>query len=68
MAAQEAVILDRLLAEDVPMERLAQNFFAAIQDTIATPWGVAVNDFRLSIPRAAFACPTSRSACNTVWP
>jgi 2-polyprenyl-6-methoxyphenol hydroxylase-like FAD-dependent oxidoreductase len=45
VAAQEAVILDRLLAEDVPMERLAQNFFAAIQDTIATPWGVAVSDF-----------------------
>ena len=45
VAAQEAVILDRLLAEDVPMERLARDFFAAIQDTIATPWGVAVNDF-----------------------
>ncbi|WP_334493685.1 FAD-dependent oxidoreductase [Bradyrhizobium sp. AZCC 1614] len=45
VAAQEAVILDRLLAEDAPMERLARDFFAAIQDTIATPWGVAVNDF-----------------------
>lgn len=45
VAAQEAVILDRLLADDVPMERLARDFFAAIQDTIATPWGVAVNDF-----------------------
>jgi 2-polyprenyl-6-methoxyphenol hydroxylase-like FAD-dependent oxidoreductase len=45
VAAQEAVILGRLLAEDVPMERLARNFFAAIQDTIATPWGVAVSDF-----------------------
>jgi len=45
VAAQEAVILDRLLAEDVPMERLANDFFAAIQDTIATPWGVAVSDF-----------------------
>ncbi|MBT1513836.1 FAD-dependent monooxygenase [Bradyrhizobium sp. SRL28] len=45
VAAQEAVILDRLLAEDVPMERLARDFFAAIQDTIATPWGVAVSDF-----------------------
>ena len=45
VAAQEAVILDRLLAEDVPMERLARDFFAAIQDTIATPWGVAVTDF-----------------------
>ncbi|NOJ48199.1 FAD-dependent oxidoreductase [Bradyrhizobium archetypum] len=45
VAAQEAVILDRLLAKDVPMERLAREFFAAIQDTIATPWGVAVTDF-----------------------
>jgi 2-polyprenyl-6-methoxyphenol hydroxylase-like FAD-dependent oxidoreductase len=45
VAAQEAVILDRLLAEDVPMERLARDFFAAIQHTIATPWGVAVADF-----------------------
>jgi 2-polyprenyl-6-methoxyphenol hydroxylase-like FAD-dependent oxidoreductase len=45
VAAQEAVILHRLLAEDVPMERLARDFFAAIQDTIATPWGVAVTDF-----------------------
>jgi flavin-dependent dehydrogenase len=45
VAAQEAVILDRLLAEGVPMERLARDFFAAIQDTIATPWGVAVSDF-----------------------
>jgi len=45
VAAQEAVILDRLLAEDVPMERLARDFFAAIQDIIATPWSVAVSDF-----------------------
>ena len=45
VAAQEAVILDRLLAAGVPRERLAPDFFAAIQDTLATPWGVAVNDF-----------------------
>jgi 2-polyprenyl-6-methoxyphenol hydroxylase-like FAD-dependent oxidoreductase len=45
VAAQEAVILDRLLAEDIPMARLARDFFAAIQDTLATPWGVAVSDF-----------------------
>jgi 2-polyprenyl-6-methoxyphenol hydroxylase-like FAD-dependent oxidoreductase len=45
VAAQEAVILERLLAEGVPKERLARDFFAAIQDTIATPWGVAVSDF-----------------------
>jgi 2-polyprenyl-6-methoxyphenol hydroxylase-like FAD-dependent oxidoreductase len=53
VAAQEAVILDRLLAEDVPMERLARDFFAAIQDTIATPWGVAVNDFVYPATRGA---------------
>ena len=35
VAAQEAVILDRLLAEDVPMKRLARDFFAAIQGAIA---------------------------------
>jgi 2-polyprenyl-6-methoxyphenol hydroxylase-like FAD-dependent oxidoreductase len=53
VAAQEAVILDRLLAEDVPMERLARDFFAAIQDAIATPWGVAVNDFVYPATRGA---------------
>jgi 2-polyprenyl-6-methoxyphenol hydroxylase-like FAD-dependent oxidoreductase len=45
VAAKEAVILDQLLAEEVPMERLARDFFAAIQSTIETPWGVAVTDF-----------------------
>ena len=45
VAAQESLILGRLLAEDVPMERLAYDFFEAIQNTIATPWGVAVSDF-----------------------
>jgi 2-polyprenyl-6-methoxyphenol hydroxylase-like FAD-dependent oxidoreductase len=45
VAAQEAVILERLLAEDVPMERLARDFFAAVQGPLATPWGVAVTDF-----------------------
>jgi 2-polyprenyl-6-methoxyphenol hydroxylase-like FAD-dependent oxidoreductase len=45
VAAQEAVILARLLAEEVPMERLARDFFTAIQATISTPWGVAVSDF-----------------------
>lgn len=45
VAAQEAVILQRLLTEDAPAERLARDFFAAIQKTIETPWGVAVNDF-----------------------
>ncbi len=45
VAAQEAVLLDRLLAEDTPMERLASDFFAGIQSAIETPWGVAVTDF-----------------------
>jgi 2-polyprenyl-6-methoxyphenol hydroxylase-like FAD-dependent oxidoreductase len=45
VAAQEAVILERLLAEDVPMAHLARDFFAAIQNPLATPWGVAVTDF-----------------------
>jgi 2-polyprenyl-6-methoxyphenol hydroxylase-like FAD-dependent oxidoreductase len=45
VAAQEAVILERLLAEEVPMARLARDFFAAIQNPLATPWGVAVTDF-----------------------
>ncbi len=45
VAAQEAVILERLLAEDTPMERLARDFFAAVQNPLATPWGVAVTDF-----------------------
>ena len=45
VTAEEAVILDRLLAEDLPMKRLARDFFAAIQSTIETPWGVAVTDF-----------------------
>jgi 2-polyprenyl-6-methoxyphenol hydroxylase-like FAD-dependent oxidoreductase len=45
VAAQEAVILGRLLQDDVPADRLAKQFFAAIQPTIETPWGVAQNDF-----------------------
>ncbi len=45
VAAREAVILDRLLQDDVPADRLAKEFFAAIQPTIETPWGVAQNDF-----------------------
>ena len=45
VAAQEAVILDGLLQEDVPADRLAKEFFAAIQPAIETPWGVAQSDF-----------------------
>jgi hypothetical protein len=32
-------------ADEVPMDRLAKQFFAAIQPAIETPWGVAQNDF-----------------------
>jgi 2-polyprenyl-6-methoxyphenol hydroxylase-like FAD-dependent oxidoreductase len=45
VAAQEAVILEQLLGRGVPMQGLAKEFFAAIQGTIDTPWGVAVSDF-----------------------
>lgn len=53
VAAQEAVILERLLAEDTPMERLARDFFAAVQNPLATPWGVAVTDFVYPATRGA---------------
>jgi 2-polyprenyl-6-methoxyphenol hydroxylase-like FAD-dependent oxidoreductase len=45
VAAQEAVILDRLLQEDGLTNHLAKEFFGAIQPTIETPWGVAQADF-----------------------
>jgi flavin-dependent dehydrogenase len=45
VAARQAVILDRLLAEGVSTDRLAKEFFAAVQPTINTPWGVAESDF-----------------------
>ncbi len=45
VAAREAVLLDRLLQDDVPMNQLAKQFFAAIQPIIETPWVAAQNDF-----------------------
>lgn len=47
VAAQEAVVLNRLLGAQAEgrLDGLAQKFFAAIQDVIETPWGVAINDF-----------------------
>ena len=45
VAAREAVVLAHLLQDDVPMHRLAKEFFAAIQPTIEAPWGVAQTDF-----------------------
>ena len=49
VVAQEAGVLNRLLdaragAAD-PLDRLAQTFFAAIQDVLAAPWSAAENDF-----------------------
>jgi 2-polyprenyl-6-methoxyphenol hydroxylase-like FAD-dependent oxidoreductase len=45
VATQEAVILDHLLQDEMPMDRLAKQFFAAIQPAIETPWSVAQSDF-----------------------
>jgi 2-polyprenyl-6-methoxyphenol hydroxylase-like FAD-dependent oxidoreductase len=45
VAAQEAVILRRLLQENIPAGQLAKQFFTAIQPVIETPWGVAQTDF-----------------------
>jgi 2-polyprenyl-6-methoxyphenol hydroxylase-like FAD-dependent oxidoreductase len=49
VAAQEAVILDRLLraraAHTDPLDGLAAVFFAEIQDVLETPWGIAASDF-----------------------
>jgi 2-polyprenyl-6-methoxyphenol hydroxylase-like FAD-dependent oxidoreductase len=49
VAAQEAVVLDGLLATKTnspdALGELALNFFAACQDVIETPWAAAMNDF-----------------------
>jgi hypothetical protein len=49
VAAQEAVILDRLLkaraADADPLDGLAAVFFAEIQGALETPWGIATSDF-----------------------
>jgi 2-polyprenyl-6-methoxyphenol hydroxylase-like FAD-dependent oxidoreductase len=45
VAAREAVVLGRLLQDGVAMDRLAREFFTAIQPIIETPWGVAQSDF-----------------------
>ncbi|MET3838554.1 FAD-dependent monooxygenase [Bradyrhizobium sp. OAE829] len=49
VAAQEAVILDRLLraraAQTDPLDGLAAVFFAEIQGVLETPWGIATSDF-----------------------
>jgi 2-polyprenyl-6-methoxyphenol hydroxylase-like FAD-dependent oxidoreductase len=49
VAAQEAVILDRLLrarAADIdPLDELSTAFFAEIQGVLETPWGIATSDF-----------------------
>lgn len=46
VAAQEAVILDRLLAySSDTLDDLGIKYFAACKDVIETPWAVAMNDF-----------------------
>ena len=49
VAAQEAVILDRLLkarsTDADPLDGLAAVFFAEIQGVLETPWGIATSDF-----------------------
>jgi 2-polyprenyl-6-methoxyphenol hydroxylase-like FAD-dependent oxidoreductase len=49
VAAQEAGILNRLLGARAkaidPLDGLAPAFFAAIQDVLEAPWGVATSDF-----------------------
>ena len=49
VAAQEAVILDRLLSARArsidPLDGLAPAFFGEIQEVLETPWGIATSDF-----------------------
>ena len=49
VAAQEAVILDRLLSAKAegfhPLDGLASAFFAEIQAVLEAPWGIATSDF-----------------------
>lgn len=45
VAAREAVVLARLLGDDVSLDHLAKEFFAAILPIVETPWGVAQTDF-----------------------
>ena len=49
VAAQEAVILDRLLASRTNgsdnLDDLGIKYFAACQEVVETPWAVAMNDF-----------------------
>lgn len=49
VAAQEAVILDQLLAAGAGaidlLDGLAPAFFAEIQDVLQTPWSIAIGDF-----------------------
>jgi hypothetical protein len=49
VAAQEAVVLNRLLeartGSSDPLDGLAQEYFGAIQGILASPWAVAESDF-----------------------
>ena len=49
VAAQEAVVLNRLLEARTgwidPLDGLAQEYFGAIQEILASPWADAESDF-----------------------
>jgi 2-polyprenyl-6-methoxyphenol hydroxylase-like FAD-dependent oxidoreductase len=55
VAAQEAVLLDRLLSAKTgsinPLDGLASAFFAEIQAVLEAPWGTATSDFIYSKTR-----------------
>jgi len=59
VAAQEAVVLGRLLASRAerpdPLDGLAPAFFAEIQDLLGAPWATAVTDF--VYPKTRGDCP-----------
>jgi 2-polyprenyl-6-methoxyphenol hydroxylase-like FAD-dependent oxidoreductase len=57
VAAQEAVVLNRLLdsrrAKAAPLEGLAQDYLSRIQDLLEAPWAVALTDFVFPQTRGA---------------
>ena len=65
VAAQEAVVLNRLLEARTgwsdPLDGLAQEYFGAIQGILASPWAVAESDFVYPQTRG-HRPPTSNSA------
>jgi len=61
VVAQEAAVLRQLLdaraGAGQPLDGLAQAFFTAIQDVLATPWSAAENDF--IYPKTRGECPAN---------